>query len=450
MRVLRLAVLCLLILSPLILQGEGGGFAILLEVAGTIGPATSDYISRGLRQAEARGATLIILRMDTPGGLDSAMREIVQDMLASPVPVVVFVAPSGARATSAGTYILYAANIAVMAPGTNLGAATPVAIGALPSPGQPQEDDKHKNDKQQIDESGDAMHRKVVNDAVAYIRALAEMRGRNVEWAEQAVRGAASLSAQEALKKGVIDLIARDEGELLTNIHGRKVQVLGQEKTFQTRDLLIERMEPDWRTRLLAVITDPNVAYILMLIGIYGLIFELASPGYILPGVVGAISLLLALYAFQVLPVNYAGLALMFLGIGFMIAEAFAPSFGTLGLGGVMAFTIGSIILLDTEREGYAISLPLIAAVALVNVAFFIGVVGMALKARKRPVVSGREQIIGGYGEVVQDFDILGRVRIRGEVWNARSSVAMRRGQRVRVRGMEGLTLLVEPAQEDH
>jgi membrane-bound serine protease (ClpP class) len=389
--------------------------------------------------------------MDTPGGLDVAMRKIIQDIIASQVAVVTYVSPSGARAASAGTYILYASHIAAMAPGTNLGAATPVQIGGgspAPdrSPDKPKKDKKDKAEKPEL--GGDAMTHKQVNDAIAYIRSLAQMRGRNIEWAEKAVREAASLPADEAVKQDVVDLVAKNLDDLLAKINGRKVNVLGQTVALDTKDIKIEHIEPDWRSRLLAVITDPNVAYILMLLGVYGLFFELWNPGYVLPGVVGGISLLLALYAFQVLPVNYAGFGLIILGMAFMIAEAFMPSFGVLGFGGVLAFVAGSVILLDTDAAGFGISWPLIATVALISAAFFVTVVGLALNARKRPVVTGKEELIGRIAEATASFKNEGRVRVRGEDWQARTEHPVQRGQRVRIIGMEGLTLIVEPETE--
>ena len=428
--------------------------AIQLDIDGPIGPATSDYIHRGLAQAQQRDARLVILRLDTPGGLDSSMREIIKDILASPIPVLAYVAPNGARAASAGTYILYASHIAAMAPATNLGAATPVQIAPVGSPPSPPKSPLEK-DKDQEDSptplapsNQDALRNKAVNDAVAYIQGLAKLRGRNAEWAEKAVRQGASLDAGAALEQKVIELLADNIPELLEQIHGREVKLPGKTVSLDTQNLLIEVIEPDWRSRLLGTITNPNIAYLLMLIGVYGLILEFANPGTIVAGVVGAICLLLALYAFQVLPVNYAGLALILLGIALMVAEAFAPSFGALGIGGVIAFAIGSVILIDTEVPGYGINPALIAALTLFSALIFIFVIGMLVRARERPVVSGSEQMVGSIAVVIEDFDTEGRVRAHSELWQARSTAPLQKGQQVIITAMDGLTLHVEPSPD--
>jgi membrane-bound serine protease (ClpP class) len=428
----------------------------LLDLEGAIGPAAADYIERSFDKALTQGADLIVLRMDTPGGLADSMRVIIKAILAAPVPVVGFVAPSGAHAASAGTYILYACHVAAMAPGTNLGAATPVQIGGgfpSPSPEEPRAPEKEPGD----DESGagepaeDAppprpagMEDKIVNDAVAYIRSLAQLRDRNVEWAEQAVRQAASLPAAEAEEKNVIDLIAVDLDDLLTKLDGRMVALNGGELRLETAERTIVTFEPDWRTELLGIITNPNVAYILMLIGIYGIIFEFWNPGFVFPGVAGAISLLLALYAFQVLPVNYAGLALIALGIGMMVAEMLMPSFGAFGIGGVIAFVVGSIMLMDTDVPGFGISWQLVGGVALAAAAALLLLMTMFARSRQRPVLTGMEEMVGSRARVIEWHGGDGRVRVHGEIWHARGPAGLQPGQEVRVIAIDGLTVEVE------
>lgn len=436
------------LLLNVVAAGNANSHVTQLTIDGIIGPATDDYIERALVSAYESGAELVVIRMDTPGGLDTAMRGIIKNITNSPVPVASYVAPTGARAASAGTYILYASHIAAMAPGTNLGAATPVQIGGI-SP--PETSDKDKQDKQDKTDKlpaitdGGTMKKKVTNDAVAYIRGLAQLHGRNEDWAEKAVREAASLPAGDALKLNVIDIIANSVTDLLEQVDGRELIVQGEKTTLHTRGLPVEKLEPDWRSRFLSVITNPNIAYILMLIGIYGLILEFSNPGAIVPGTVGAISLVLALYAFQLLPVNYAGVGLILLGVALMVGEAFEPSFGMLGIGGVIAFVIGSIILMDTEVPGFGIDISVIVTFALISALIFIIVVGMAIKARRRPVVSGLEELMGGEAVVIDDFDHKGTVSIHSETWQAFTSTPLHKGQQVKVTGIKGLTLQVEP-----
>ncbi|NND65742.1 MAG: nodulation protein NfeD, partial [Gammaproteobacteria bacterium] len=400
---------------------------VLLTIHDAIGPATADYFVRGIEHAEQNDARLVVLELDTPGGLDTSMRKMIKAILSSTVPVAIFVSPSGSRAASAGTYLLYASHIAAMAPGTNLGAATPVQIAApgTPSPpkpgGMPTPDTEKDTANEAPPASGSAMERKAVNDAVAYIQSLAELRGRNSKWAERAVREGISLSAEAAFDRSVIDFVAVDLDDLLSKAHNKIVQINDHDLTLRTENLGIDRFEPDWRNRLLATITNPSVAYMLMLLGIYGLLFEGYNPGAILPGVVGAISLLLALYAFQVLSVNYAGLALIALGVVLMISEAFVPSFGALGLGGIVAFIFGSIILLGSDIPGMSISIPAIVGIAIIAALIVLAIVWFTIKMQNKKPHSGREELIGSIGVAREAFKDEGRVFVVSEYWNARS-----------------------------
>lgn len=418
------------------------GTALLIDLTGPIGPAASGFVRRGLERAQGDNARLVILRIDTPGGLDSATRDIVRDILASPVPVVGYVAPSGSRAASAGTYILYACHVAAMAPGTNVGAATPIQIGGG-LPGLPASDEEKDED------APPTLADKAISDSVAYLRSLAQMRGRNVEWAEKAVEEADSISAADALAEGVIEIIASDIADLLRQLDGRDVRTSFGEVTLATSGLAIERFPLDWRTRLLAIITNPNIAYILMLIGIYGLVFELYNPGGFVPGVVGAISLAVALYALNILPINYVGLGLLVLGLILMTAEAFVPSFGVLGLGGAVAFVIGSVMLLDIDAPGFRISPVLIGSVAAVSAGLFVFVMMMLVRARRRTVVTGLEELLHSRAEVIEWSDGQGRVRVHGEVWNARANRSVTVGSTVVVTDIDGLKLVVTPPEQE-
>lgn len=423
---------------------ESGRVALVASIDGAIGPASASYVREALAKASERRAEVVLLRMNTPGGLNSSMREIIADVLASSIPIVGYVAPSGAHAASAGTYILYATHIAAMAPGTNIGAATPVQIGGplpgLPS-GTPEKDGKDKKG-----EPKDAMTAKATNDAVAFIRSLAELRNRNADWAEKAVREAATLSANGALEAHAIDLVARDQAELLRQIDGRVVEIAGgKSQRLATKDAVVETIEPGRISRFLAVITDPNVAFILLMVGIYGLIFEFMSPGAVAPGVVGAICLLIGLYALNLLPINYAGLALMLVGLVLLTVEAFNPTV-VIGLGGIIAFVLGALMLFRVEAPGYRLSWSVIGITAAVFVGFALVLLGSLRRAAKAPERVGAQAMRGLPAEVLDWNGSEGHVFAHGERWQARGADSFKPGETVEVTSVVDLTLLIRRA----
>lgn len=420
---------------------------IAIDVKGAIGVATSEHIAQAIAKAESEGAQLLVINLDTPGGLVSSTREIIKAILASRVPIAVYVSPSGAHAASAGTYIAYAAHIAAMAPGTNIGAATPVQISI---PGLPTSPDpkRQPTDKPGTDQpSGAAMERKVLNDAIAFLRSLAQMRSRNADWAERAVRDAATLTAEEALKERVIEIVARDLADLLTQSDGRTVSTTLGSLRLSTKATTVVLLEPTFRTRFLSALADPNIAFILLIVGVYGILFEMYTPGFVGPGAVGGICLLLAFAALTVLPVSYAGLSLLLFGIALMIAEAFTPGIGVLGIGGVVAFVAGALFLFDPAGADFTIRVawPLIAGVALSSALLSIFALGLTVKAQRRKVATGSEEMLGSTGQVIEWGDGVGSVRVHGEVWAARGPSALAAGQRVRVAMRDGLTLTVDP-----
>jgi len=439
--VAAIAVVALVIPPPPACAAENSKLALTISIDGAIGPATASYVKEALAKAAERRAEVVVLRINTPGGLVTSMREIIADVLSSPVPVIGYVAPSGAHAASAGTYILYATHIAAMAPGTNLGAATPVQLGGplpgMPS-GTPDKNDKEAKDAKPKDEMGE----KVTNDAVALIRSLAELHGRNADWAEKAVREAASLSANAALKEHVIDIIARDQTDLLRQVDGRSVEVAGQRRQLATRDDVIEAIDPGWASRFLAVITDPNVALILLLIGVYGLIFEFVSPGAVAPGVVGTISLLLGLYALNLLPINYAGLALMLTGIALLTFEAFNPTV-VIGAGGLVAFVLGAVMLFRFEAPGYRLSWTVLGLATAMVAGLMLVVLKSVWRARRQPARVGAMAMRGLPAEVLDWSGNEGHVLAHGERWRARSAEVFKPGDAVEVANIIDLTLVV-------
>ena len=421
------------------------GEALLLDLKGPVSVGAHHHFSEALERARAIDAELVIVRLDTPGGLVTATRAIISEILSSSIPIAIFVAPNGARAASAGTYLTYAAHISAMAPGTHLGAATPIPLGAPPSSQPLDPGDSEKNSKQV---PGTAAQKKVINDAVAYLRALAQLRERNAEWAEKAVTEAATLTAKEAQQEKVVDLLANDVADLLRQIDKKQIVTPKGTETLHSAGLSVRYHEASWKSKLISVVTDPNVAFILLMIGIYGILFEFWSPGLAGPGIIGAISLMIALMGLSALPISYAGASLIILGIVLLVAEAFAPGFGILGLGGVVAFVAGALFLFDPAGADFDLSLawPVIAATTLTTLLLLAGVLGMVVRARRRAVVTGSEQLIGMKGEVVKWATRQGRVRVHGEIWAARSASPLKIGDAVTVSGRDGLTLVVIPA----
>ncbi|MHC9512100.1 NfeD family protein [Kangiella sp. M94] len=437
--------------------------AMQLTLDGSVNPAIAHFLVENIEEAAEQDYQLIIIKMNTPGGLDLAMRDIIRAILSSPVPVATYVYPPGSRAASAGTYILYASHVSAMAPATNLGAATPVSIGGMPSPDQPNQPDQSKEptqDEAASEKSNDqptqsapsnktAMEKKVINDAEAYLRSLAAYHGRNIDWVKNAVREGESLSSTEALEIGVIDLIAENPQQLLSMIHQKSVRLPSGQGEIDTDGMLIDEIEIDWKTQLLSIISDPNIAYILLIVGIYGLIFEGYNPGTFIPGVIGAISLLLAFYALQIMPVNYVAAGLLVLGIALLVVEAFAPSFGILGVGGIIAFILGSFLLFNEPETGMAIAMPILIFVTIVSVILLSFVLSLAIRARNRPVVTGTEEMLSEVGIVEHDFDDKGWIKIHGEIWKAKSAQPLKAGQQVKVVAVNDLDLEVIPIVDD-
>ncbi|WP_417445465.1 NfeD family protein [Kangiella sp.] len=437
--------------------------AMQLTLDGSVNPAIAHFLVENIEEAAEQDYQLIIIKMNTPGGLDLAMRDIIRAILSSPVPVATYVYPPGSRAASAGTYILYASHVSAMAPATNLGAATPVSIGGMPSPEQPNQPEQGKEpsqdeassdkSKEQPNQSAPsnktAMEKKVINDAEAYLRSLAAYHGRNIDWVKNAVREGESLSSTEALEIGVIDLIAENPQQLLSMIHKKSARLPSGQAEIDTEGMTIELVEVDWKTQLLSIISDPNIAYILLIVGIYGLIFEGYNPGTFIPGVIGAICLLLAFYALQIMPVNYVAAGLLVLGIALLVVEAFAPSFGILGVGGIIAFILGSFLLFNEPETGMAIAMPILIFVTIVSVILLSFVLSLAIRARNRPVVTGTDEMMSEIGVVEHDFEDKGWIKIHGEIWKARSAQPLKAGQQVKVVAVNDLDLDVIPISDD-
>lgn len=430
-------------------NNEEAGHVAVFTISGAISPASRDYLIRSMKKAQSEHARLFILKLDTPGGLDTSTRDIIKQILASPIPMITYVHPDGARAASAGTYILYASHLAAMTPSTTLGAATPVNIAApaLPNPTD-KDEDKPEN---QAPSSKTTMEQKVLNDSIAFIRGLAKRHNRNQQWAEMSVIEAATLTASEAKEKNVINIVAKDLQDLLHQVEGISIMINASEYKITSSNLKVKHYNPDWRNNLLAIITNPQIAYILLMIGIYGLLLEGYNPGALFPGVIGAICLLISMYALQLLPVNYAGLALILFGILLITAEALSPSFGILGFGGVVATTIGSIILIDSDLPGLRISKFLIGSIAALSsiiVFIILFAIGRSLRMKKNSLSLAMNGEIG----TVKSFDNgQGLMLVSGEIWNIRSEDELTPGDKAQVTSRQGLLLDVVASEEnDH
>jgi membrane-bound serine protease (ClpP class) len=416
--------ICVGLLIGYVLAGETTSPIHVVTVDDVINPVSAEYITESLKAALEQGAQAFIIQLDTPGGLDKSMRLIIKEMLNAPIPVIVYVSPSGSRAASAGAFITLAAHVAAMAPGTNIGAAHPVSVGG--------------------GEIGKDMAEKITNDAAAYIKSIAEQRGRNAEWAEKAVRESISASETEALQHKVIDLVAADLGDLLQQLHGRKVTTAAGERTLHTAGVTIQHVEMNLRQRLLSLLADPNVAYMLLTLGAAGIFFEIATPGAVLPGVVGGISLLLGMYALQLLPVNYAGLALMALAVILFIAEVKVTSYGALTIGGIIAMILGSLMLFNTPSALPGLSLWVVVPTTFLVAGFFVFLVGAALKTLAQQPYSGREGLVHKVGVALTPIDQKqGKVFVAGERWDAHSDEPVATGDEVEILRLQGMTLLV-------
>jgi membrane-bound serine protease (ClpP class) len=424
--------------------GPVAPFVYRVVIDGAISPASAEFLTDAIERAEDEGAAALVVELDTPGGLVDSTRDIVQRILASRVPVIVYVAPSGARAGSAGVFVTLAAHVAAMAPGTNIGAATPIQMGGAPMPGGPGSPPDTTGGEAGDDGQG-ALERKILNDTIAFIRTISERRGRNADWAEQAVREGSSITETEARAQNVVDLLSPSLPALLDSIDGREVEVLDRTVALETANADVRTIEAGLRFRILDTIANPNIAFVLMLIGIYGIFFELMNPGAILPGVVGGISLLLAFFALQALPVNYAGILLILFALVLFIAEVKVASYGLLTVGGVVAFVLGATMLFDAPGSLVRVSWSVILPAALLTAGFFAFVMGLAWRTYKSRPTTGKEAIIGERGRVTARIDRIGAVSVHGELWRARAEEPIETGTEIVVVEVDGLTLSVRP-----